>query len=556
MKRTDSNEEFLGFVCTYEYTIIPKEDEEWKRINTINGNVFTAKGSRINKYNFTGVDTEEDVNEVNDEPEEYNYVDTFNDSDDDSDDDSEFNSANKRVKVDDKYEISNYGRYKNGINVFECPVGESIQKSKKQFCGYSNARLFYLAAIAFADNPNNYSSAILKQEGTKIDKFFTGFRADNDIAWVPNRHNIDTSSPEINYNNYTFKYYIEEIEELPNLGIVEVPNAIEKYDSYKDSILEDTWTPIKGYPRYEIDKRGHIRNATSKQIRKCHINTNGYYSFTVYPERKRISVHRLVALTFLPEPDRPDQICVNHISGCKLNNSVTDDNLNLEWASYSENNKHMCQVLHPDRIFMVMRKNVKSVRNNKSFESLIRYNLLTNKQLSGILVDHKRKKIIVNEYIYKPELQFDSTQLAAQYFAQLGFPDTNVIPFNIGINKYTFGYTWSYTNDESSSSISSYLGEIWIPLDTTNDSVYAMSELTDVSVSNYGRMKKKDNIINILLLKSESKIFKINGKNKEFKIAALILIGNHIPRPTEDHNAHIMNTSGNKYHPSNLSWYK
>lgn len=63
---------------------------------------------------------------------------------------------------------------------------------------------------------------------------------------------------------------------------------------------------------------------------------NGYLhiSIKVGPERKKYLVHRLVALTFLGEPELP--LTVNHKDGNKLNNCVS----NLEWTTLAENTKH------------------------------------------------------------------------------------------------------------------------------------------------------------------------------------------------------------------------
>lgn len=50
--------------------------------------------------------------------------------------------------------------------------------------------------------------------------------------------------------------------------------------------------------------------------------------------KKSHNVHRVIAKTFIPNPD--NLTCVNHKDGNKLNNSVD----NLEWCTHSENTLH------------------------------------------------------------------------------------------------------------------------------------------------------------------------------------------------------------------------
>lgn len=65
-------------------------------------------------------------------------------------------------------------------------------------------------------------------------------------------------------------------------------------------------------------------------------NANGYKIVTIIinKKKKQIYVHRLLAETFLE--NKNNYKCVNHIDGNKSNNSL----YNLEWCTYSENEKH------------------------------------------------------------------------------------------------------------------------------------------------------------------------------------------------------------------------
>ena len=84
---------------------------------------------------------------------------------------------------------------------------------------------------------------------------------------------------------------------------------------------------------YFITEFGDIKNSNGK-ILKIRKNNRGYKIVDLYYQgiKKTFLVHRLVALTFIPNPK--NYKTVDHINGDKNNNSVD----NLEWVSYSENN--------------------------------------------------------------------------------------------------------------------------------------------------------------------------------------------------------------------------
>lgn len=66
------------------------------------------------------------------------------------------------------------------------------------------------------------------------------------------------------------------------------------------------------------------------------INKFGYYVVNLHikHKQKQFRVNRLIAETFIPNPDNLPQ--VNHIDGNKLNNNVE----NLEWCSAKYNTRH------------------------------------------------------------------------------------------------------------------------------------------------------------------------------------------------------------------------
>jgi hypothetical protein len=114
---------------------------------------------------------------------------------------------------------------------------------------------------------------------------------------------------------------------------------------------EEIWKRVPGFEeRYEASTFGRIRSLdfsyisgqysahiTKKGIiNKLSLNNAGYniVRMTKDGHRRTFIAHRVIAKTFIPNPDNKPQ--VNHINGIKTDNSVT----NLEWSTCSENHKH------------------------------------------------------------------------------------------------------------------------------------------------------------------------------------------------------------------------
>ena len=95
--------------------------------------------------------------------------------------------------------------------------------------------------------------------------------------------------------------------------------------------MEEKWLKVKGYEEfYEISDLGRIKSLISNGlILKQSLDKDGYCVVTL--KRKQFKVHRLVAMTFIPNPNNLPQ--VNHKDENKTNNTVD----NLEWCDAKYN---------------------------------------------------------------------------------------------------------------------------------------------------------------------------------------------------------------------------
>lgn len=108
--------------------------------------------------------------------------------------------------------------------------------------------------------------------------------------------------------------------------------------------------PIEGFEGYFVDEKGKVYSNKSGQLKEMHQQTakNGYMLIGLSKNNKRhrrCLVHRLVAQTFIPNPDNLPE--VNHKDKNRANNCVE----NLEWCTRKDNLIDSYSTMSPVRNF-------------------------------------------------------------------------------------------------------------------------------------------------------------------------------------------------------------
>ena len=156
-------------------------------------------------------------------------------------------------------------------------------------------------------------------------------------------------------------------------------------------------------PKYFASEDGKIYSkigSTLKELKGCRDKKDWYVRHKI--NNKYFYAHRLVAICFIPNPENLP--CINHKNGIKNDNRVD----NLEWCSFSFNNKHA----HENKL------NFRPENSGRKKRSII--------QIS------KEGKIVK---------KWDSLSLASK---TLGFSIMTISRAAQGKFKYAYGFKWKY----------------------------------------------------------------------------------------------------------------
>lgn len=143
--------------------------------------------------------------------------------------------------------------------------------------------------------------------------------------------------------------------------------------------MKEIWRDCKGYEgKYQVSNLGRIWSVKNQKYLTPNIHTKGYLKVTMVAKNGKVKqeyIHRLVALSFIDNPDNLPQ--VNHKDENKLNNCVD----NLEWCTCKENINYGTRT---ERQAEKRRVTIECVELGKIFKSITEASKETNIPISCI----------------------------------------------------------------------------------------------------------------------------------------------------------------------------
>lgn len=268
----------------------------------------------------------------------------------------------------------------------------------------------------------------------------------------------------------------------------------------------EVWKPIIGHESYSISSYGQIESRKRPVTKRLavRIDTAGYQMVTLSENNKlkNYSVHRLVALHHVDNPNPEVNTDVDHIDGKKRNNVSS----NLRWVSKSEN--MMNRALHSN--------------NTSGYRGIY---FRENRKIFEVIVSVDQKRTFVGSY---PTLE---TAISGRDAFMI---ENSIPPYREVKNQET---SIAYTDEE-----------VWKQI----------TDFPDYYISSHGTVKSlkfgKESILNPQTGALYRQVHLINSSGgsdvKIHRLVAMIFIPNPEGKPIVDH---IDNNPSNN-HRLNLRW--
>lgn len=173
--------------------------------------------------------------------------------------------------------------------------------------------------------------------------------------------------------------------------------------------MEEIWKDIEGYEGlYQVSNMGRVRSLRKNIILKKSITNRGYERVVLFigNKPKGFTVHRLVAMAFIPNPDNLPQ--VNHKDENKTNNCAG----NLEWCTQEYNH------------------------NYGTINIRISQKQLNDKNKSKVVLQYTLDGTFIKEWKSTRDVK-----------RNLGFTHTRISECCRNIRKTAYGYIWKYKKE-------------------------------------------------------------------------------------------------------------
>lgn len=201
----------------------------------------------------------------------------------------------------------------------------------------------------------------------------------------------------------------------------------------------EIWRDIPGYEgKYQVSNTGEVKslnyNSSGKsKLLKQIADKKGYNRVGLCKngKRKYYFVHRLVAMTFIPNPDNLP--IINHKDEDKINNNVN----NLEWCTYEYNNNYGTK---KERLS-------KSMKGKKGCWYEKQLSEEHKKKISKSLKGKNSKAILMYDKEGNFIKRFDSTADANEYFGKDRYC-SSISNCLRGRTKTIYNYIFKYEDEE------------------------------------------------------------------------------------------------------------